>query len=282
MSSTEQQGFEILVAAFQDENSADQILAELKAAHQDKLANIEDVAVIRKEDDGRIHIKETDDMGGGAGAGIGALVGGAIGLLGGPVGVLAGAGLGAAVGGLAAKLHDAGIDDDRLRQIGDALAPGTSAIVAVVGKEWKDEVHAVMSKDARQVFTAGLADDIAIQLRQGGEVAYVVGKDATGATFGRIAATAGTVTAGAVAVTKEGLTAGEVVVDEAGNVIEGAVIKCDFKAHQSQVRSHGPAAVSGANYRIVLGCAHEVSSVLKSARRSPSESERPVESMARH
>jgi len=70
---------QIIVAAFQDENEADQALKTLKEAKKEKLISIDNAAVIRKDEEGKLHIKETADMGGGKGAGIGTLVGGAIG-----------------------------------------------------------------------------------------------------------------------------------------------------------------------------------------------------------
>ena len=69
-----------------------------------------------KDDKGKLHIKETADMGGGKGATIGGVAGGVIGAIAGAA--LAGPVLvGALVGGLAAKLKDSGFDNDR--KLGD-------------------------------------------------------------------------------------------------------------------------------------------------------------------
>ena len=59
---------QIIVAAFQDENEADQALKTLKEAKKEKLISIDNAAVIRKDEEGKLHIKETADMGGGKGA----------------------------------------------------------------------------------------------------------------------------------------------------------------------------------------------------------------------
>src|SRR5210317_1944182 len=91
---------QVIVAAFQHENGAKKALNELKQAKHQGLIKIDDAAVIRKDEKGKLHIKETADMSTGKGAGIGAVVGGVIGLLAGPLGVAVGAGAGAAIGGI--------------------------------------------------------------------------------------------------------------------------------------------------------------------------------------
>src|SRR5207248_1707219 len=53
------------------------------------------------------------------------LLGGAIGIIGGPLGILAGGSIGA----LAAKLRDSGFPDNELEALGKTLAPGGSAVV---------------------------------------------------------------------------------------------------------------------------------------------------------
>ena len=154
---------QIIVAAFQDEGAADSALATLKEARREKLISIDNAAVIRKDDKGKLHIKETEDMGGGKGAGIGVLVGGAIGLIGGPVGVALGGALGAAVGGITAKLYDGGFKDDRLREIGKSLTPGTSAIVAVIEHRWVADLESELAEVGADVMTAALADVMAAE-----------------------------------------------------------------------------------------------------------------------
>ncbi|NIR96440.1 MAG: DUF1269 domain-containing protein, partial [Gammaproteobacteria bacterium] len=86
--------------------------------------------MIHKEAEGKIEIKEDAEKIAGE-AGIGALVGGALGILAGPAGVITFGALGAALGGISAKLDDAGFDDTRLRNLGETLEIGNSAIVTV-------------------------------------------------------------------------------------------------------------------------------------------------------
>jgi uncharacterized membrane protein len=75
---------ELIVAAFQDEEAAAEALKALKQARREKLIRIQDAAVLRKDEKGKVHIRETADMGGGKGAALGGVAGAAIGLLAGP------------------------------------------------------------------------------------------------------------------------------------------------------------------------------------------------------
>jgi uncharacterized membrane protein len=178
---------QIIIAAFQEEDAADETLKVLKEAKREKLISIDNAAVIKKDEDGKLHIKETADMGGGKGAGVGALVGGAIGLIAGPVGLAAGSALGAAVGGITAKLYDGGFKDERLRQIGTSLQPGTSAIVAVIEHRWVADLEQELAQEGADVMTATLAADIADQLKKGGEVSYTAISDEGSLAASRVA-----------------------------------------------------------------------------------------------
>ena len=96
---------QLVVAAFKDEKAAKAALKELKKAQRAKLIKIENAAVLRKDKKGKLHIKETQDMGGGKGAALGGVGGAAVGLIAGAT-LAAPAVVGALVGGLVAKLRD--------------------------------------------------------------------------------------------------------------------------------------------------------------------------------
>lgn len=159
---------ELIVAAFTEENAADEALKQLKQAKREGLIAIDNAAVIRRDEKNKLHIKEVHDMGGGKGAALGGALGLAVGLLAGPVGLAVGAG--ALIGGIAAKYRDSGFSDKRLKEIGDALKPGTSAIVAVIEHVWVDEVEAMMAEAGADVMTQALKAEIAAQLDAGRDV----------------------------------------------------------------------------------------------------------------
>ncbi|MGD9895108.1 MAG: DUF1269 domain-containing protein, partial [Dehalococcoidia bacterium] len=228
---------EVIVAAFKDELAADEALWQLKELQKDKVIRIEDAAVLRKDSSGKLHLKETADMGAGKGAAIGGVTGAVIGLLAGPVGLVAGAG--ALIGGLAAKLRDSGFSDARLKRIGESLTPGSSAIVAVIEHSWVAEVERAMAEAGADVVTESLSKDIAAQLQAGGDVAYTA--VATGdalvttraavsderAEVSRTLATEAGVYAEGVVVTNDSVVAGAAVATD--DMVEAVVVEAGPK-----------------------------------------------------
>ncbi|MFN2236120.1 MAG: DUF1269 domain-containing protein, partial [Anaerolineales bacterium] len=157
---------EVIVAAFQDEETAKNTLKQLKQASRDGLIKIENAAVLRKDEKGKLHIKETQDMGGGKGAALGGVGGAAIGLIAGAA-LAAPVVVGALVGGLYAKLRDSGFSNERLESMGEGLKPGTSAIIAVVEHTWVAKVEEALAEAQADVVTAEIQADIADQLEAG-------------------------------------------------------------------------------------------------------------------
>jgi len=151
-----------IVAAFDEEQGAEDALKQLKDAEKEKLISIKDAAVLWKADDGKLHVKETGDMTGTRGAAYGGIAGAVVGVIAGPVGWAALGG--AAIGGLVAKLKDSGFEDKRLEQWGAGLAPGSSAVVAVIEHTWVKQVEAMLQDAAKDVVSFAIAEDIANQL----------------------------------------------------------------------------------------------------------------------
>ncbi len=93
---------------------------------------LRDAVVVVKDDDGKVHVRETVDPQPGSTALSGAVWTGLIGLfLGGPVGWLAGIGVGAGAGALVAKFVDVGIPDEWVDWFKLAVRPDTATIVAL-------------------------------------------------------------------------------------------------------------------------------------------------------
>ena len=108
----------ILAASFSSPDAASRAAAALGGAIPE---NIDNTAVIVVRPDGKVTFVETKDWG----AGRGALVGGLVGLIFGPLGALTVGTLGAA----AAKLRDSGFRDPDLEALGHSLLPNSSAIL---------------------------------------------------------------------------------------------------------------------------------------------------------
>jgi hypothetical protein len=142
---------QILAAAFSTPEGGSRAAAAAGGAFPDKIGN---AAVLYVSPFGTPKFVELRDWG----AGRGALLGGLVGLIGGPLGVLAGSGIGA----LAAKLRDAGFKDHQLRRLGTTLAPNSSAVVLEVADEAIPSVRQlVISLDAHDVVTEPLNSSVA-------------------------------------------------------------------------------------------------------------------------
>lgn len=212
---------QLIVAAFQDEDTASQALKMLKQAKRDGLIRIQDAAVIRKDEKGKLRIKETADVGGGKGAAFGGVVGAAIGLVAGPLLVVPAA-VGALIGGLTAKLVDTGFSDERLKQIGEALQPGSSAIIAVVEHRWVEEVRREMEEAGADLLTEALKTDIAQQLEAGHEVAFTAISSQEGFAAQRVAGNEEEVEGGAIFVTDDEVVGGRYVATDKGFAVIAA------------------------------------------------------------
>ena len=155
---------QVVLATFDDEEAASVALDELKQARKAAKLDFDESAVIRKDPDGTLHIKESDDVSAEKGAGRGAMIGGVIGLLAGPAGAVVGAGTGALFGGMLSR-DDEGLRDEGLEALGKKLPPDSSAIVAVVLEVWVPRFRVELYEYSDDVSVQVLDDEIAAQLQ---------------------------------------------------------------------------------------------------------------------
>jgi len=92
----------VVIATFEDERIARDALQVLAEAHHEKQLKFSAYAIVRRDEEGKLHVKETGDPGGVAGAVSGGALGVALGLLAGPIGLAALTG--AVIGGVALDL----------------------------------------------------------------------------------------------------------------------------------------------------------------------------------
>lgn len=107
------------------------LLATMRLVRKGHL-ELEDAALIFKEEGGRIRIQETRDTRPGQGASAGGWLGMLAGLFVGGPALLAGAAIGAAAGGIFAKLRDIGLQDDEMNKLGEELGEGHAALLLLV------------------------------------------------------------------------------------------------------------------------------------------------------
>ena len=163
----------ILVAAYADEGTADEVLKRVKEAKKEKTFHYWDAAVIRRDERGRYYFTEAKDMSTGKGAGIGAVIGGLIGIAGGPAGIILGSGLGAALGGFVASA-DSGLKDEGLEDVGHALESGNSALLIVSSRDYLQAMQEYAGEEDRTMAMQKLTKGISEHVGHGKNVAYIV------------------------------------------------------------------------------------------------------------
>lgn len=215
---------QLVVAAFTEEKGADEALKQLKQAKWAGLIGIKDAAVIRRDAKDKVHIKDVRDVGGGKGSVAGGLFGAAIALLTGGAGLVLAGATGALVGGLAAKKIDMGLPNKRLKELGEALKPGTSGIVAVIEHKWVAELEKEMAEAGAAVLTEALKSDIAQQLEAGRDIGYTAVVSKEGVEAVRMAADEATVEVGSISVTEAGISAKATLMTEEGAIVKDLVL----------------------------------------------------------
>ncbi|BAU15748.1 hypothetical protein LEP3755_63130 (plasmid) [Leptolyngbya sp. NIES-3755] len=146
---------ELIAIGFKDEFKADEVLLDLKKLEREYLIDLEDAAIVVRNKQGKVKIKQTQEL-----VASGALSGGFWGLLFGVIFLHPMLALfGAAVGALSGALTDIGIDDDFIREIGNTLEPGTSAIFILVKKSTPDKVLDEISKFEGRVLRTSLSKE---------------------------------------------------------------------------------------------------------------------------
>ncbi|HKD33409.1 MAG TPA: DUF1269 domain-containing protein [Gaiellaceae bacterium] len=138
----------ILAATFTTPDGGSRGAGALGGGMRGKIGN---TAVLYVRPDGKAKFVESKDWG----AGRGALLGGAIGILGGPLGIIAGGSIGA----LVSKLRDSGFKNDQLEQLGKSLQPNSSAIVVEIASDAIDTAKELLTPLGAQNFVVEDLDE---------------------------------------------------------------------------------------------------------------------------
>lgn len=155
---------EVFARVFDAPDGAGETLEFVKGLQARKILKIQDAAILVKDEDGEVSLKETGDLDTRQGRLLGAITGGLIGLLGGPVGVVVGALAGTGAGGLAARWIDMGFSDTFLAGMEERLQPGSSALILLVEHEWSQKLSEALAGTEGTFFRQSLTDEIVEQL----------------------------------------------------------------------------------------------------------------------
>jgi len=128
---------DLVVLALDTETGAEEMRDELIRLQKEHLITLSDAAVVVRQQDGHVQVKQAVSL-----VGAGALGGAFWGLL---IGIIfwmpwLGMIIGAASGALVGKLSDVGVDDEFIKQVGSTIQPGNSALFLLVEKATPDKV----------------------------------------------------------------------------------------------------------------------------------------------
>ena len=153
---------ELVVLAFDTETGAEDMRLELMDLQKQKIITLEDAAVVVRKQDGKVKVKQAQSL-----VGAGALGGAFWGMLIGLIfwmpwlGLAAGA-LGGALGG---ALKDTGVDDKFIKEVGDTIEPGHSALFLLVSQSTPDKLEDELRKYDATVLQTSLSKEDEAKLR---------------------------------------------------------------------------------------------------------------------
>jgi uncharacterized membrane protein len=153
----------LFVLKFNDESTPQQVVNTLKSLQDQQLITVDDAALFTRTPDGKPKIKQAHDL-----VGAGALGGAFWGML---IGLLffmpfLGAAVGAASGAIAGKMSDIGINDDFIKQVGNAIQPGQSALFLLTHGGVTDKVLPALKQYKFEVIQTSLSQADEAKLRE--------------------------------------------------------------------------------------------------------------------
>lgn len=127
----------LVAIVFNDQSTAFEMRAALSKMQKQYLLTMEDAVVVTRDENGKTRLHEASSLTA-AGAVHGAFWGMLLGLF--FLNPLLGAALGAGAGAIAGKFTNIGIDNKMVKDVGDSLKPGTSALFILARRVTADKV----------------------------------------------------------------------------------------------------------------------------------------------
>jgi uncharacterized membrane protein len=124
----------VIAAVYPDQDHAKVTIDMLQQMHRAVTITLLDAAMATKDDQGKIHIKETKELTTRKGARRGAIAAGVFGLIF-PPSIIASAVAGGALGALAGRARDTGVKRGPLEEIANQLEPGKAAVIVLAEDE---------------------------------------------------------------------------------------------------------------------------------------------------
>ncbi|GMQ79180.1 MAG: DUF1269 domain-containing protein [Anaerolineae bacterium] len=153
---------DLIVFAFDTEDGAAKTRDALIKMQKMQLVELEDAAVVVRKQDGKVKVKQVTSL-----AGAGALGGAFWGML---IGLLffapwLGLAVGAITGAIAGGLTDIGVDDKFIKEVGETIEPGHSALFILVRKVTPDKVMDELKKFNPTIIQTSLTEEQESKMR---------------------------------------------------------------------------------------------------------------------
>ncbi len=154
---------DLVVVSFDDEKKGFLVRDAMAKMQKDHLVSLQDAAVAVRRQDGKVKIHQAASLVKGGAFG-GAFWGFLIGLI--FLVPFFGAAIGAAAGALTGKFTDIGVDDKFIKEVGDSLQPGNSAIFLLFSDAKYDRVLEELEPFKGTVVKTSLSREQEAQLQE--------------------------------------------------------------------------------------------------------------------
>ena len=154
---------DLIVAAFDTETGADEMRDAMIQLQKEFVVELADAAVVVRGADGKVRVKQAIDL-----VGAGALGGAFWGMLIGLIFLVPWLGLaiGAAAGAIGGAFTDIGVPDDFIKQVGEQIRPGSSALFLLLNKQTPDRLIEEFHKFHGTILKTSLSHEEEMKLRE--------------------------------------------------------------------------------------------------------------------
>ena len=153
---------DLVAIAYNDQATAETVRRTLADLSREKIITLDDAVVVTRDVNGKVGLHQTFHPVSTGAAG-GALWGSLIGLI--FLMPLMGLVIGAASGAVGGAITDVGVNDDFMKELGQKLTPGTSALILLIRMSTTDKLLPRIEQFGGHVIQTSLSDEEEQRLR---------------------------------------------------------------------------------------------------------------------
>jgi uncharacterized membrane protein len=152
----------LVVLAFETEDGALEMRDAMVTLQKQHIVELEDAAVVIRRADGKVKVKQAVSL-----VGQGALGGAFWGML---IGIIflmpwLGLAMGALGGALGGKMADTGVDDEFIKEVGEKIEPGHSALFLLIRSATQDKLEEELKDYHATIIQTSLSNEDEARLR---------------------------------------------------------------------------------------------------------------------